>query len=806
MSNELRILHISDLHSAQRFSESGTKAHRDQQGSWRYLLEQLLDSLRQMENGDSQTFDLLVISGDITDRGQNDEFQDFADHFLRPLLSGKSFRYAVVVPGNHDVNWSIVRENCQTGKVGRSPLGGFKMAISDGNFPGVNAFYSAPTTPGQPPVTLKIPIGEHTCQIVPFNSVNLSGIPNPDVLKVLLHSDNKSENRNKGARSNKKEISQTKASEVPAIDPAVIAAEDLTNCRSVLSSLTSHDTQTFRIAVVHHNPIPFAHEAEDAKPYRFLNDGAFNDFLLENNFRLVLHGHQHQSRLVTLSDHSRRDGAASVGVDDSFMCLGAPAFGARHTPGNEIGFNIITLNFDVPGWSNALIKQVSRFDHPGQGLSRPTYRDIRQLIPIGKQSLKQREIHNKVSDILLRNDTFEVERLERFIDAQGDSEVSFFERVREIHSNLQNIRAMYSLSVFPPELWSEKRLAEFFLPEARRNIGRAAALAKSIESELVLNNEGVKRVVREAVPNLHFHFSEPLHGAIQNALRISKTLGVVSRLRNARDHELTRLGKRERSFFDRNVGRGTLRNTSHIDRSDSLSLWDNVPIVDGVDLEDSRQPNINDIDAVERALFSPSNTIFEEGMRVSISTFPWVPQKTVRPNERHFIANSLMEFPRILLWDDREFEKRTSLECIEFHENCGFPLFWMCPDTLLGRTGLGRRDIGHFTVFAKVRGESDERIRAQEDVWNDKFGNEPADWRGHLGASKIEWLWGIDAYPRHLGPGDGLVDEFVHLLRRPDIMFAADAWAMWQLGDQAWKNLKSELANQRLADWLLKVF
>lgn len=107
----VRILHISDIHRAPNAPTSNTT-----------LLGKLLDDTRYTYDEDNArlgpgeprlgTPDLIVISGDLTQRADEAEFE-VALRFLEgllPLVNGDR-RRIVLVPGNHDVNWAIAAQS-----------------------------------------------------------------------------------------------------------------------------------------------------------------------------------------------------------------------------------------------------------------------------------------------------------------------------------------------------------------------------------------------------------------------------------------------------------------------------------------------------------------------------------------------------------------------------------------------------------------------------------------------------------------------------------------------------------------------
>lgn len=107
----LRILHISDIHRAPNAPTSNTT-----------LLGKLLDDIRFTYDEDNAQFgsgepqlgppDLIVVSGDLTQCAEEAEFE-VALRFLEGLLPlvDDDRQRAVLVPGNHDLNWTIAAQS-----------------------------------------------------------------------------------------------------------------------------------------------------------------------------------------------------------------------------------------------------------------------------------------------------------------------------------------------------------------------------------------------------------------------------------------------------------------------------------------------------------------------------------------------------------------------------------------------------------------------------------------------------------------------------------------------------------------------
>ena len=94
VSRRLRILHLSDLHFT-------AKTDPD------VLLQSLIADLQDREGGlGFSRLDYLVISGDLSNKGKADEFEQ-ARHFISGLVAkfDLTAQRCIIVPGNHDLDW-----------------------------------------------------------------------------------------------------------------------------------------------------------------------------------------------------------------------------------------------------------------------------------------------------------------------------------------------------------------------------------------------------------------------------------------------------------------------------------------------------------------------------------------------------------------------------------------------------------------------------------------------------------------------------------------------------------------------------
>jgi hypothetical protein len=213
------VLHLSDLH----FAES------TQAAQWHTQL--MLDLRNQMQ---IESLSGIVLSGDITNHATNDQF-GYAQRFLERVC--KTFAVPsgrlLVVPGNHDVNWSLT----DSGQNGFPPYASFHQTVTGSKYP---------LDPAKQSTVMHWP--EHNLVLVGFNSAWKTDRANP--ARAGLHEE--------------------------AFADAVA---------HVMEDRTYRDCT--KLAVWHHPPSELSTEAG--------LDGALLQQLAQAGFQLVLHGHIHRA-------------------------------------------------------------------------------------------------------------------------------------------------------------------------------------------------------------------------------------------------------------------------------------------------------------------------------------------------------------------------------------------------------------------------------------------------------------------------------------------------------------------------------
>ena len=718
MQREITILQISDIHR-RKITNSPVES-REQ--PFKKLFLKAKGTLQELAQNKT---DFIVFNGDIVNNGQTNDLHEAYTQFIDPILDMFSGAQLILVPGNHDVD----REKW----VKNASLEDFQAIADKGINPWTNDGINQSDS-----IFLWV-----------VNSVPLSGARDPLLEEHYQQLDiDITQNLND---NNLKQL---------CMDPAYVTGDSMDACKRRLKD----DTSPIRIAILHHNPLPFPREnSENLKRYRFINDGDFNKFLDDQDFNIVLHGHQHASRVSYLSTTDLKAGSGTSNhFKGGIVFIGAPAFGGSI----EFGFNYIKITHNPdkngnPGSIKALIKTFF-FD------STNSTSEVAYTLPARKFSEENSKVANKVIEHIAQNkDLYKIKNAVGY----NRTENQHWDNVNNIKRNLINIRAIYSLAVFPPKVWNSKRLTEFFLPEGIANMMNAVTLANSvpnIETDL-------------ASPSLLFRFTRPVFYAIKNALEISKGFDVAGKIRSRYDEVLgsptNPVQKELRRFLNKLTFNNSL-DLQDVGHSLSLSVWDNATSGNG-----KSGNNVKTKGAYPNPL---------SGTNIHFELNDYELSNSLKEDLSKARVHEVMEFPRILIWEISDFLQPEAAQCITFHEECGFPLFWLRPSSLQYNGNL-RQKYGHMTVYSTHRSDAGsitvEEASRPKDLYNDIKGDNEISNNSEL----MLQIWNEDARPPGLLGDSTALDEYKILLGRKDLIFAVDAWAMIVMGFK--DELKTHLDN-----------
>ncbi|MHB1300412.1 MAG: metallophosphoesterase [Burkholderiales bacterium] len=247
--DEFSIIHISDLHFGPRHyftnldisSDELPLADRPSLG--KYLVESLKDS--------SRTANFLAISGDVTQGGLTSEFEEAATSIteIATVLNSagvENKQNIGIVPGNHDVNWSIQQADPKARYLGFTPYIRFRNVL------GLKMDSQVEPERLYEIIDLR---NQYNCVVVCFNSA------------VLENADD---------------------------HRGYIGESQFKNAIEELNALCGAK-RPIKIAIMHHHLSQVSSlETSLRQPDEVLRDAAYiKRELIEEGFHVVLHGHRH---------------------------------------------------------------------------------------------------------------------------------------------------------------------------------------------------------------------------------------------------------------------------------------------------------------------------------------------------------------------------------------------------------------------------------------------------------------------------------------------------------------------------------
>jgi SAM-dependent methyltransferase/3',5'-cyclic AMP phosphodiesterase CpdA len=285
LANGLVVHQISDIHVGTQHFSPENKLHVPRP-SRAFNLERYRDHIVRLKP--EQRPDLLVVSGDLTCYGMEEEINEIGDalqNLLDALMEKPSdwrrrldaaAPYLLLVPGNHDLDWTKQEHGARVDRFAR---------MSD-KLSRHGPILSAVTTANTSPY---FDFGEECNLFVAlFDSTKLGGDEHPQLASVARkleaivdHVDATTAKQLRTALDElRKEVRQ---------DAGYISPGDLAKLETVVHKLPKH---RIKLAVLHHNvsPVPTA----DIDRFDVVvNAGAVKAKLAELEFDILLHGHRH---------------------------------------------------------------------------------------------------------------------------------------------------------------------------------------------------------------------------------------------------------------------------------------------------------------------------------------------------------------------------------------------------------------------------------------------------------------------------------------------------------------------------------
>jgi 3',5'-cyclic AMP phosphodiesterase CpdA len=287
------ILHLTDLHLGDRDAhrtsiDDKTKNTASVREGTRLTV--LKETLAELAAGMDSPPDCVVISGDITSADATSGYKRL-DEVLNALGSKRpSPDRIVVVPGNHDVDWSA-----NPGRAAKYTR--FKKYV-------VNEGYVTPLLEG-----LHLNVDGTVRATTPVPNAAASPILQlDDIVVVAVNSSNFCGTR-PGLNDKQKEfldsyldassnraVAEADLEKLGVFDMARISTGQLQMLTNELAKVKGDER--IRICVLHHQLTPVS-DREEIKPFETItNLGQFREWLVQHRFSVVLHGHKHESALL----------------------------------------------------------------------------------------------------------------------------------------------------------------------------------------------------------------------------------------------------------------------------------------------------------------------------------------------------------------------------------------------------------------------------------------------------------------------------------------------------------------------------
>jgi 3',5'-cyclic AMP phosphodiesterase CpdA len=321
------ILHLTDLH----LGTTGLDPLDDYKSDFVPISERVtrhrvlastLSALSRHLTESDYTIDAILISGDVTYANGIEGFEALAatletlgDRLPPP-------ERIVVVPGNHDVKWGTEPSSPERYKNFLTYIRGRGYVT-----PVLDGIDLHPPTPERHQLLLD----GGKVQIVPLNSSNYCGVVAP--LKYLTDAQWKMIQETSSVPNLPllmKEINCLRS-----CDAARLTPQQLQTVSSMIESAKpSEKAGTIRVALLHHHLLPVS-TSEEVKPFEsIVNLGALRNFLVANEFDVVLHGHKHTGNTFwdTMTPF------ASTGTEPSrrILVVSGSTIGATDAPKAEV--------------------------------------------------------------------------------------------------------------------------------------------------------------------------------------------------------------------------------------------------------------------------------------------------------------------------------------------------------------------------------------------------------------------------------------------------------------------------------------
>ncbi len=287
--------------------------------------------------------EVIVVTGDVTNFGDAKSFA-LASKCLKTLKEAAGARHVFCVPGNHD---ALVERAADVKKNAR----GRALMWLLSKFDRTTEITATAEDHFSPDVRRKLEDGDEPALLDNYTAWARAegfGAVNPgeplyvsadwgDVAFFLFNSTN-----DPGLMANEGRIGTRQFN---ALNICLQNAETMEKC-----------ARAVRLALLHHHPIsaPYSQDAHYNRAYDWMKDGPmFLQYMNQNGFHLILHGHQHEPFQCTVNYE------ATPGSGLHIVAAGSATQGAQHTHNS---FNLIDLLTPFEA-------RVRRFDYSQTGFA-----------------------------------------------------------------------------------------------------------------------------------------------------------------------------------------------------------------------------------------------------------------------------------------------------------------------------------------------------------------------------------------------------------------------------------------------------
>lgn len=305
----ISILHLSDLHFSKNIKDDIDSKVPLQINTISEKADKFMESIKELPT----VPDFVVVSGDITLKGESDGFKLF-NKFIKDLIRQKKLPRAdsfIIVPGNHDVgagdsikdlsrwedfNKLIGEDYLIPWIVGAAPNYDNMVTLVDNTLASNDSRLGGVVSDPDTRERNSLPFLLDRDKKVVFYAFNSSLLSHTRITDETTNNIIKFIEKYDGNRKEVTELIQKLKSEM-AVDPARVIGDEIklfTYCMRMIKEILRDEYDSFlKVAVLHHHVAPIACSEEITKFELLINAGFFKKTLVDYGFNVVLHGHKH---------------------------------------------------------------------------------------------------------------------------------------------------------------------------------------------------------------------------------------------------------------------------------------------------------------------------------------------------------------------------------------------------------------------------------------------------------------------------------------------------------------------------------